>query len=245
LANLKHHPLYALEPLDGEICAWNHQLGVFSQQSQFHGIRGLRPGNPVYQQCLVIYDICYLNGRVLTNLPLRERIPLYENILRPVRGRVEFSHRQAAVSKAEVVAALNAAIDRREEGVVLKDPDSVYKPNARAGGGWVKLKPEYENELIDQLDLVVLGGYYGSGGGGGTVTQFLMGLRDAATAATAVPRFLAICRVGTGYSGKGTLRSIRSLSTHITKRPLETAQFRPGYEQRVFFLQKIIFLLEH
>jgi len=139
---------------------------------------------------------------VLTNLPLLERIPLYENILRPVRGRVEFSHRQVAASKAEVVAALNAAIDRREEGVVLKDPDSVYKPNARAGGGWVKLKPEYENELIDQLDLVVLGGYYGSGGGGGTVTQFLMGVRDASAAAAVPPRFLAICRVGTGYSGK-------------------------------------------
>ncbi len=171
---------------------------------------------------------------MLTNLPLRQRIPLYENILQPVRGRVEFSHRQVAASKAEVVAALNAAIDRREEGVVLKDPDSVYKPNARAGGGWVKLKPEYENELIDQLDLVVLGGYYGSGGGGGTVTQFLMGVRDAAAA---VPRFLAICRVGTGYSGKGTVRSIRSLFTLITKRPLKTAQFRLGNEPRFFFFK--------
>jgi hypothetical protein len=48
----------------------------------------------------------------------------------------------------------------------------------------------------------VLGGYYGSGGGGGTVTQFLMGVRDASATATVPPRFLAICRVGTGYSGK-------------------------------------------
>ena len=28
----------------------------------------------MYQQCLYIYDIVYLNGQVLTNLPLKERI---------------------------------------------------------------------------------------------------------------------------------------------------------------------------
>jgi DNA ligase-4 len=138
---------------------------------------------------------------VLTNLPLRERISIYQSIVKPAPGRVQFSHRILATNKSEVVAALNEAIDRREEGIVLKDPDSVYKPNARAGGGWVKVKPEYENELIDQLDLLILGGDYGSGGGGGTVTQFLMGLRDD-EASAAAPRYLAFCRVGTGYSGK-------------------------------------------
>ncbi len=77
----------------------------------------------------------------------------------------------------------------------------MYKPNARAGGGWIKLKPEYENELMDQLDLLVLGGYYGSGGGGGTITQFLVGLRDAESDP---PRYLAFCRVGSGYTGEST-----------------------------------------
>ena len=33
---------------------------------------------------------------------------------------------------------LNKAIDQREEGLVLKDPDSIYKPNARKGG-WIKV----------------------------------------------------------------------------------------------------------
>ena len=136
---------------------------------------------------------------MLTNLPLRDRILLYEAAVQPLPGRVQFTHRTRATGKAEVVAALNEAIDRRDEGLVLKDPDSVYKPNARAGGGWVKLKPEYENELMDQLDLLVLGGYYGSGGGGGTVTQFLMGLRDAEADRA---RYVAFCRVGSGYTGR-------------------------------------------
>jgi DNA ligase-4 len=62
----------------------------------------------------------------------------------------------------EVVAALNAAIDRREEGLLLKDPDSVYKPNIRNKGGWVKVKPEYSNELMDMPDLLILGGQWRS-----------------------------------------------------------------------------------
>lgn len=36
---------------------------------------------------------------------------------------------------------LNDAIDNREEGIVLKQPESVYKPNVR-NGGWYKIKPE-------------------------------------------------------------------------------------------------------
>jgi hypothetical protein len=67
--------------VDGEICAWNHQLSTFSQQSQYKSIRGLRPGHPVFQQCLVIYDICYLNGRVLTNLPLKAVLRIRDPVL--------------------------------------------------------------------------------------------------------------------------------------------------------------------
>ena len=50
---------------------------------------------------------------------------------------------------------------RREEGIMLKDPLSIYKPNARSGSGWLKIKPEYNNDLMDQCDLLVMGGYYG------------------------------------------------------------------------------------
>lgn len=53
------------------------------------------------------------------------------------------------VGREEVVSALNEAIDRREEGVVLKDPDSVYQPAARRAG-WIKVKPE----------VIVVGFYY-------------------------------------------------------------------------------------
>ena len=43
--------------------------------------------------------------------------------------------------------ALNDAIDRREEGIMVKDPLSIYKPNVRKGG-WLKIKPDYMSMLL-------------------------------------------------------------------------------------------------
>ncbi len=67
---------------------------------------------------------------------------------------------------------------------MLKDPDSVYKPNVRTKGGWIKVKPEYSGSLMDQCDLIVMGGYYGSGRRGGLVrdssSQYLSGWTEVA-----------------------------------------------------------------
>ena len=119
--------------VDGEICSWNYKTRSLIQKSQKYDVRHIKHDNDEYQQCLIVYDICFLNGKILTNLPLSERIKLYEKNLRPEEGRVQYSERTVVQNKAEVIDALNEAIDRREEGLVLKDPDSVYKPNARSG----------------------------------------------------------------------------------------------------------------
>ena len=53
------------------------------------------------------------------------------------------------------------------------------------------MKPEYENELVDTLDLVILGGYWDKGRGVGRVSHFLLGLKDGSS-------FLSLARVGSG-----------------------------------------------
>ena len=63
----------------------------------------------------------------------------------------------------------------------MKQPGSFYRPDKRkgvymyyiiiiiiiiivtAGSGWLKIKPEYVNSLTDQLDLLIVGGYFGVG----------------------------------------------------------------------------------
>lgn len=46
-----------------------------------------------------------------------------------------------SIFREEVMAALNSSIEKLEEGIVVKEPESVYKPNARREG-WIKIKPE-------------------------------------------------------------------------------------------------------
>ena len=52
------------------------------------------------------------------------------------------AYRYVCCSREDCIEALNDAIDRREEGIMVKDPESVYKPNVRKGG-WFKMKPDY------------------------------------------------------------------------------------------------------
>ena len=101
-----------------------------------------------------------------------------------------------------MVKALNDAIDRQEEGLILKNPDSIYKPAAKIGGGWYKIKPEvnfllemqffiffiylskspfvlnlqYTVGLTDELDLIIMGGYFGEGRHKANISHFLVGV---------------------------------------------------------------------
>ncbi len=205
--------------LDGEICAYNHQTDSLTQKGEQMNIRNLRADDPVYQQCLYLYDIVYLNGRVLTNLPLRERLEILSQLVVEERGRVQLADRKTGSSTKDVVDALNDAIDRREEGLVLKDPDSVYRPNVRTKGGWIKVKPEYSGSLVDQCDLIIMGGYFGSGRRGGVVTHFILGLvvTDAGEEDDhEVPRvFRSFCRVGSGYSYRELSDLLRRLQPNL------------------------------
>lgn len=47
----------------------------------------------------------------------------------------------------EIMKYLDDAIDNNEEGIVVKDPLSIYKPNSRISG-WYKIKPEVRFFLI-------------------------------------------------------------------------------------------------
>ena len=47
------------------------------------------------------------------------------------------------------------------------------------GSGWLKLKPEYIDSLSDELDLIIIGGEYGSGHRGGMISHFLLGVAVA------------------------------------------------------------------
>jgi DNA ligase-4 len=52
----------------------------------------------------------------------------------------------------------------------------MYRLNER-NDDWVKVKPEYMTEFGEDMDCIIIGGYYGSGHRGGNLSSFLCGLR--------------------------------------------------------------------
>lgn len=64
------------------------------------------------------------------------------------------------------------------EGLVLKSINSFYEPGKR---GWIKIKKDYlfQGQMADSADLVVLGGWFGTGKKGGMLSIFLMGCLDS------------------------------------------------------------------
>ena len=69
------------------------------------------------------------------------------------------------------------AAERNEEGVVIKRADAPYRLGDRSPA-WFKLKPDYAH--VEQLDVLILGGYMGTGGRrGGLISEFLLGIAKA------------------------------------------------------------------
>ena len=52
-----------------------------------------------YQPCVVVFDVLLFNGRVLTNLPLRQRLTYLHKVLEPVPGRIQLSEHKEAHTK--------------------------------------------------------------------------------------------------------------------------------------------------
>ncbi|XP_040579752.1 DNA ligase 4 [Lepeophtheirus salmonis] len=205
--------------VDGEICTFNRHMDIIMQKGDQHNIRAIKADDPDLQQCFCIYDILLLNGVVLTNKSFKTRLELLRDNFKDKEmiGRFVLAENWKGEVKQDAIDALNDAIDRREEGIVLKDPQSVYKPGARAGGGWIKLKPEYAEQIVDTLDLVILGGYYGSGKRvSGLISHFLLGVLDD-TNEDDEPCFLTFTKVGSGYSMRELLNVLQKISPNFSK----------------------------
>jgi DNA ligase-1 len=102
---------------------------------------------------LFLFDLIYLDGKSLTDLPLTERRALLERSAphEMLAGQV------LSGSAEEVEEIYRRALDAGHEGLILKNPASVYAPGKR-GKNWLKIKP-----VMETLDLVVIGAKWGEG----------------------------------------------------------------------------------
>ncbi|XP_077285243.1 DNA ligase 4 isoform X2 [Arctopsyche grandis] len=101
-------------------------------------------------------------------------------------GIIMHSKRVQTQDSDQVLQALNEAIDNQEEGVVLKNIISPYKPNSRKAG-WFKIKPEYTDGVMNELDFLIIGGYFVENKRYGEIGSVLLGVADSSKNADGEP----------------------------------------------------------
>lgn len=165
--------------LDGEMITWDPELdkivpfGTLKTAALAEQKNPFSTGQrPLYR----VFDILYLNDEALTRYTMRDRRRALEASVKKVHRRMEIHPYSEGQNSADIELLLRKVVADSSEGLVIKNPRSMYKLNER-NDDWIKVKPEYMTEYGEDLDCVVIGGYYGSGKRGGNISSFLCGLR--------------------------------------------------------------------
>ncbi|XP_004297907.1 PREDICTED: DNA ligase 4 [Fragaria vesca subsp. vesca] len=202
--------------LDGEMLVWDTSLKRFAEFGSNQEIaKAAKDGlDSDKQLCYVAFDILYVGDTSVIHESLKERQELLQKVVKPLTGRLEILVPNGGLNTRrssgepcwslvvhtvdDVQRFFKETIANRDEGIVIKDLGSKWEPSDRSGK-WLKLKPDYIRAGSD-LDVLIIGGYYGSGRRGGEVAQFLVGLAERPVANTYPRRFVSFCRVGTGLT---------------------------------------------
>jgi DNA ligase-1 len=97
----------------------------------------------------IAYDLLYARGSMRVDEALEERRRLMEELIPQGDGTVRLSEAKRMSDVSALDAEFEAARARGNEGLMIKDPRSSYKPGRR-GREWLKLK-----RAIATLDVVV------------------------------------------------------------------------------------------
>jgi DNA ligase-1 len=192
--------------LDGEILAMrDEQVLPFAELQKRLGRRegDLFLGGEIPIR-FVIFDLLWRDGQSFLDKPLRERRQTLESIA-PWPSAFSLARITRATSIEEIETAFQAARDRDNEGLMVKDPASVYSPGRR-GLAWLKLK-----KALATLDCVVVGAEYGNGNRKAVLSDYTFAVRDELTG--------ELKTIGKAYSGLTDVE-IAQLTGHFLSRAI-------------------------
>ncbi|XP_073957989.1 LOW QUALITY PROTEIN: DNA ligase 4 [Choristoneura fumiferana] len=207
--------------LDGEMMGWHKQNQKFSTKGVAFDVKKITV-NSHYRPCFCVFDVLYYNGAVLVGpaeggggggRPLRERAALLDSIVSDVPGVIVKSKRKLVKNSSDILEALNNSIKNEEEGIVVKATESYYIPNER-NAGWYKIKGEYTDSTMSDLDLVIIGAEEAEDKRHGRAKSFLVACADAAAPGLKPHRWVSVGRVATGLSDEERASVCETLEQH-------------------------------
>jgi DNA ligase-1 len=146
----------------------------------------------------------------LLAVPLAERRRRLERLELPTvggDGRFALSHLVTVDSVEALDRVFTEARARRNEGLMVKDPESGYSPGRR-GLGWLKMK-----RALATLDCVVVGVEMGHGKRHGVLSDYTFAVRDEVA-----DRFVTIGKAYTGLADAEIAEMTRWFEAHTVRR---------------------------
>lgn len=177
--------------IEGEAVAFDPSLkrrlpfqAVLQRLGRRHGIREKVREIPLV---LFLFDVLFDRGESLMDTPQAERRARLTKLFKPT-GRVQMTESVVTDERARLDRFFQSAVKAGQEGIMVKNPGGLYIPGRRTDE-WMKLKPAFET-----LDVVIVGGVWGSGRRKGLLSSLIVAVRGPKS------EFLTVGKVGTGFS---------------------------------------------
>lgn len=178
---------------------------ILMQRKRKHKIERYQKEVPV---ALFLFDALYLNGKSLLSAPLSDRKQLLATHLKK-DAVASIGAFVRSDDMSEVETYFHAAISHGAEGLVIKGASSPYQAGHR-GWYWIKFKKEYEQELVDTFDVVIVGALYGKGSRAGSYGSLLAAAFDPKA-----NKYYSFTKVGAGLTDE-LLRTLpRTLKPYV------------------------------
>ncbi|MCL2318266.1 MAG: ATP-dependent DNA ligase [Methanomassiliicoccaceae archaeon] len=147
-----------------------------------------------YPVRIFMFDLLSVNGEDMTVRPLEERRSKLSNTFE-LNDKVQLTTMEIVNSAKEGEDFFSRALGKKCEGIMAKSltQESIYRAGSR-GFLWIKYKKDYEENLTDSFDLVVVGAFYGRGKRAGKYGALLMAVFDDETG-----KYCTVCKLGTGF----------------------------------------------
>ena len=157
-----------------------------------------------------VFDILWLDGETLIDLPLTERRKKLESVVKMFIAPQVVSDDATVIEKT-----YTDALAAGHEGIMIKVPASPYSPGQR-GKNWIKIKPE-----VDTLDLAVIGAEWGEGKRAHAFGSFLVACQNDG-------KLIPLSRVATGFSDEQLAEVYELLKDTVIAKSGKEVTFEPS-----------------
>lgn len=214
--------------VEGEVLGINPKTGIplpfqsLSQRIQRkYGIEKMMKEIPIQ---VYLFDIVYLEGKMLFDKPFKERRKILEKTVDIIPKKLELAKQLITDNVKEIEKFYKEALKANQEGLFLKVLDSPYV-FGRHVGGWYKIKP-----IMETLDLVIVGATWGEGSRAKWLSSYVLACRDPNTG-----KFLTCGMMGTGFSEEQFEQTTKLLKPLIIKEEGRKVELKPKIVVEVAF----------